>query len=532
MARIFVNNLTIFSDFVAKRSFLSKLVDARLILSYLHIIMKTGNHIIYNILIVKQCKTQYNSIRNAQQKEVEKMDPYQDLKEQLTQMQPQIIEAIQGVVRIPSVKSEAQPDAPYGPGPKAALQYTLKLAKSLGLKTGCMDNRVGWAEYGTGSEMVGVLGHLDVVPAGEGWNTDPFGAEIQNGILYGRGVLDDKGPVIGALYALKAIRDAKLPLRRRIRVLFGTDEEHGSSCMQYYNTHGGEQPTLGFTPDADYPLIYCEKGTTNVILGGEVKDRGNIRVLHFEGGTAANIVTPSCTLQVEGKLHVQEMPGIEVHYQDGCTTVTAKGKGAHGSTPELGENAAVKLLLAVQGNAFGGDFQKMADFITQMLAADTCGQKLGIYDHDPETGDTTVNLGIVHYDGTNLEMTLDIRHPKTTDPDRVKAQVLTAAKRYGLPVQKFWQVPLLYVAKSSPLVQTLLQVYTQETGKHAEPMAIGGGTYAKCFPNTVGFGPVFPGDENVIHQPNEHVEIEKLMRACRITAAAMAALAQIEQTNL
>lgn len=450
------------------------------------------------------------------------------LNEKMNQLQPQIIAAVQEAVRIPSVRENAQPGAPYGAGPKAALDHALQLAESLGFKTGCMDGRVGWAEYGSGKEMVGVLGHLDVVPAGEGWTADPFGAEIIDGVLYGRGVLDDKGPIIGALFALKAIRDLQIPLRRRIRVLFGTDEENGSSCMQYYNAHGGEQPALGFTPDADFPLIYCEKGTTNAILGGRVTDKGDITVLEMRGGTAANIVTPSCTLKAAGKLQVTEAPGISVRYENGCTTVTATGKGAHGSTPELGENAAVKLLRAVEKNRFGGDFQKMADFILQKLGTDTCGRRLGIFDHDNETGDTTVNLGIVRYDGKKMELTLDIRHPKTTDPSHVKKQIQQAAEAYGLPVQKLWQVPILYVPKTSPLVKTLLSVYTKQTGEHAEPLAIGGGTYAKCFKNMVAFGPVFPGEKDVIHQPDEHVEIKKLMRACQIIAEAMAALAQLE----
>lgn len=457
------------------------------------------------------------------------MDTYKELKQKMTEMQPEIIRAVQAAVRIPSVKGETQTDAPYGPGPKKALAYALQLAESLGLQTGSLDNRVGWAEYGSKAEMVGVLGHLDVVPAGDGWTTDPFGAEIKDGVLYGRGVLDDKGPVIGAIFALKAIRDLQLPLRRRIRVLFGTDEENGSSCMQYYNEHGGEQPALGFTPDADYPLIYCEKGTTNAVLGGKVQDKGRIRVLSFQGGTAANIVTPSCTLVAEGALQVQTTPGVHAVYENGRTTVTAAGKGAHGSIPALGENAAVKLLGAVHENDFGGDFQKLSDFILQMLGDDTRGKRLGIFDHDEETGDTTVNLGIVQYDGEQMKLTLDIRHPKTTDVKNVKDKVVQAAQKFGLPVQKLWQVPLLYVPKTSPLVQTLLSVYRQETGDQSEPMAIGGGTYAKCFANTVGFGPVFPGEEDVIHQPDEHVKIEKLMRACRITAAAMAALAQIDK---
>lgn len=451
---------------------------------------------------------------------------YEMINNKISEMQDEIIASIQDVVKINSIKSPAEPDAPYGRGAKDALDFTLALGEKLGFKTGNCDNRVGWIEYGDGEELVGVLGHLDVVPLGEGWNVDPFGGEIHDDKLYGRGVLDDKGPVIGAIYGLKAIRDLNLPIDRRIRVMFGTDEECGSSCVKHYIKSGEEMPTIGFTPDAEYPLIFCEKGMTNVTLGKKIKNSGNIKIINFEGGIASNVVTPKCKLTVTGDLKVSETDGITVQKSGDIITVEAIGLGAHGSTPHLGTNAAVKLLNAVKDNQFGGDFENIINFILKHLDGETDGKKLGIHYFDDETGETTVNLGLLNFDGDEMSFTLDIRYPKNADPENVKAQINEKAEKYGLDILSLEQTPILYVPKNSELIKKLMGVFTEQTGEHLEPLAIGGGTYAKAFPNMVAFGPMFPDDPEVIHQPNEYAEIPKLMKSFQITAAAMYELAK------
>lgn len=446
---------------------------------------------------------------------------YEKLNEKVLSMQEEILEAIRGCVAINSVKGEPAPDAPYGVGPKAALDYALELGKKLGFKTGNVGNRVGWVEIGEGEEMVAVLGHLDVVPLGEGWTYPPLGGEIHDGKMYGRGVADDKGATIGAFYALKAIRDLGLPIDRRIRIMFGTDEECGSSCVQYYIDQGEELPVMGFTPDAEYPCIFCEKGMTQYVMGKEITDPGQVEVVSFSGGTAANVVTPNCKLAVKGDIQVTEGEGITVTKKDGTTIVEAEGIGAHGSTPALGVNAAVRLLQAVKDVKFGGDFQQMADFILEKLGDETNGETLGVHYVDEETGETTVNLGVVQYDGKNLSLTLDIRYPKNASEEDVQNHTETAAAAYGLQVLKKTAMPLLYVPKDSELVQKLMKVYHEATGRDDQPLAIGGGTYAKAFKNMVAFGPGFPGGLEVAHQPNEYMEVETLMKSLQISAAAM-----------
>lgn len=458
---------------------------------------------------------------------------YDALNSRIEDMQEEILEAIRQSISIPSVKGAPMSGAPYGEGPKRALEHALELGKRLGFRTGSMDDRIGWIEYGEGEEMAAVLGHLDVVPEGDGWTYPPFGGEIHDNKLYGRGVLDDKGPVIGAFFALKAIRDLGLKTDRRIRVIFGTDEENGSSCVKYYVANGGEMPAIGFTPDAEYPLIFCEKGQLfwKLVRKQESAEKTGshaVRLIRLEGGTAQNVVTPRCVLEVEGTLPVKPQEGISVTEENGRTIVTAVGKGAHGSTPHLGVNAAVKLFRAIEGSDLEEGLECMRRFVLEKLGDSTDGSALGIRYQDEETGETTVNLGIVRGDQEELSLTLDIRYPKNGEREVMIEKVKAAAEEYGFTAKVNSEGRLLYIPKDSELVRKLRGVYREQTGTDPEPLAIGGGTYAKTFGNMAAFGPVFPGDPDLIHQPDECAEIGQILRSCQITAAAMYELAQKE----
>lgn len=451
---------------------------------------------------------------------------YEALDRKILEMQDEIIASIQKNVKINSVRGEEKPDAPYGEGPKEALLDLLELGEKMGFKTGHADYRMGWIEYGEGEEMVGVLGHVDIVPAGDGWDHPALGGEIHDGVIWGRGVIDDKGPTVGAIYAMKAIRDLNLPIDRRIRVLFGCDEECGCSCAEYYVNNGYEMPTIGFTPDAEFPAIFCEKGITIFTAGTKIYHKSRIDVECFEGGTAPNAVPGYCKLIVNGPLKVTETEGVSVTEEDGKTIVEAHGVSAHGSTPHLGDNAIIKLLIAVKENEFGGDFQQLVDFLLEKIGTETNGKSLDVNYVDDETGETTVNLGIVSCDGENIKFTLDVRYPKNAEAKVVDDKIINQINSYTLDVLDKSNQKLLYVPKDSELVTKLVKVYEEETGEKLEPIAIGGGTYAKEFPNMVAFGPTFPGDPDIIHQANERVEVAKLMRSFQITAAAMYELAK------
>lgn len=448
---------------------------------------------------------------------------YDKLDQKMLEMKDEIFAAVKENVAIESVKGEPEENAPFGAGPKAALDNVLELGARLGFKTVNLDNKVGWIEYGDGDEMAAVLGHVDIVPLGEGWNYDPLGCEIHDGKMYGRGVLDDKGPIIGAIYGLKAIRDLGLSIDRRIRIMVGTDEENGSACVKHYVNSGEEMPAIGFTPDAEFPVIFFEKGAVSGRIVKKLDEKPEVKVLSITGGTAANVVMPVCTMVVEGDFAFAESDGIKVTKEGGNTIIVSKGTSAHGSTPELGVNAGIQLFTALreQKVKLGGDLQKVVDFIMDKIGTDTEGEGLGIRYTDEETGTTSLCIGVIHCTEDECSFTIDYRYPNHTDSGEALARFENEARGYGLKPELRQSANPLYVSKESELVRKLVSVYREKTGDMTEPLAIGGGTYAKAFQNMVAFGPVFPGEPDVIHQPNECAEVDKLMQAFQIIAAAM-----------
>lgn len=421
----------------------------------------------------------------------------------LKEKEQEIIDSVLGCIKINSVESKPQEGMPFGKGVNDALEYTLSLAESMGFKTANIDGYAGYAEFGEGEEMVAILGHLDIVTVGDGWKYDPWG-EIVDGRIYGRGALDDKGPVIGALYALDAVRKAVGKLDRRIRIIFGTNEETGSRDMVRYN-ETEETPTMGFTPDADYPVIFSEKGIARIELKKTIQDGS---LLLAKAGKAVNIVPDTAAMSVMGG-------GGEVFH------LTAEGISAHGSTPELGQNAISQLMKQAAQQNICGDIKTFVDFYNECIGIETNGASLGIECSTEKFGDTTVNVGLLDGDDKELTLTLDCRYPVHENfPLRVK-ELEKKIEPYGIQCELIKNVEPLYVPEDSELVQTLQNVYNQQTGEESSPVVIGGGTYAKAVKNIVAFGPVFPGQENVIHQNDEYISIEHLMKNIEIMAHAI-----------
>ena len=267
------------------------------------------------------------------------------LKEAVAGRQEDLLQSLRESVQIPSVHGPAADGCPYGTEVRRCLNHALETAAKLGLSCTDMDHQIGWCEYGEGDEMVAVLGHLDVVPAGEGWSFDPFGGDIRDGKIFGRGTMDDKGPTLAALYAMAAIRDAGLPLRRRIRLLFGTNEETGSQDMKYYRAHGGELPVMGFTPDGEYPVINGEKGLVNVTFRKSYTQSGPVRLIRLSGGSAPNVVPASasaqlvCSPELAARLAAASTETVHCTIVEGGVVIEALCFSAHGSTPEQGTNA-------------------------------------------------------------------------------------------------------------------------------------------------------------------------------------------------
>lgn len=440
---------------------------------------------------------------------------------ELDARESELIESLQELIRIRSVGEEAGAH-PFGDGPHACLMACLALGERLGFRTASVDDMAGYVEYGSGEEMVAVLGHLDVVPEGDGWNYPPYGAVIDNGRLYGRGAVDDKGPTVAALYALRAIADSGVALSRRIRVIFGLNEEKGSLCIKHYVNKGEELPVMGFTPDGEYPIINGEKGIVTATFARRLSADGAKRIAAFSAGIAANVVpefaTAELTFAPEGKLPEKVSAA--------GTRVEARGVNAHGSTPELGENAIGRLLLALDGLGLSGDHGEAVHFLAEHIGMETRGKSLGIALSDDISGDLTLNLGVAKLEGDTLSVTINIRYPVTRKFEEFYPALVAKMAEGGFTETSLAHKQALYMPPESELIRCLSKVYEEQTGEPAQLISMGGGTYAKAMPNTVAFGPIFPGDEAVEHKPNEYIELSKLMKNAKIIAAAMYEMAK------
>lgn len=408
-------------------------------------------------------------------------------------MHTTLINDLATLIAIPSISTDPEGDYPFGKAPFDALQCALNLCQSYGFATKQCGNHCGWAEIGQGADIFGILVHLDVVPAGEGWETDPFTLVEKDGKLFGRGVIDDKGPAIAVIHAMKAIVDKKIPLTKRVRLIFGTSEETGSDADLAVYKQTEELPTMGFTPDADFPVVYLEKGIGEVELSMDLTASG---IFGATGGNAPNMVPDSCTLTYE---------------KDGqVMTVTTTGKSAHGSMPWLGENAIGKAMAQLP------DTLPIAKFYNQIIGMTIDGLGLNCHFADQDSGGTTVNPGMIAVVDGRVVITLDIRCAISATAQRLEQAIQKAVVPYGIEAKlTFWSDPV-YMDKESPFVQSLMQVYQDVTGVDMQPLIMGGGTYARSMDNIVAFGPVFPGRECTEHQANEYIYLTDLLQAKEI----------------
>lgn len=442
-----------------------------------------------------------------------------------------LIADLQGCIRIPSVYTDDNSGYPYGKPVQDCLEYVLGCAEKLGFTTVNMDNQVGWCEYGTGEEMVAVLGHLDVVPEGDGWTVDPYGGEVKDGRIYGRGTMDDKGPTMCALYALKAIAESGLPLQRRIRILFGLNEETGSADMAYYKAHGGEIPVMGFTPDGEYPIINGEKGLINEAYRCEFTQEGDLQVKSMWGGTAHNIVPNYakaefvCSADMAEKICAMAADKITCTKTEDGVLVEAAGVNAHGGTPWEGENAIGRLCQFLVKLPLTGKVATAVKFLAEKIGMECDGKSLGIAMEDEVSGILTMNLGVLRADATSMEVKLNYRYPVTKQFEDCGPQTQAAFAQAGFDRSVAGHKAKLYMPPEHPLVEKLLKVYADCTGLEPTPKSIGGGTYAKMIPNVLAFGPIFPGDEVREHKPDEFMELSRLLDNTNIMAEAMYALA-------
>ncbi|MBZ4663269.1 MAG: pepV [Caloramator sp.] len=455
----------------------------------------------------------------------------------IDELKDEIVKSTQEICRIRSVEGEAKEGKPFGEGVDEALNYALELSKRLGFKTVNLDGYVGYAEYGEGEDYVAVLGHLDVVPEGDGWKYPPYGAEIHDGKIYARGTMDDKGPIIAALYGLYAIKELGLKLDRRVRIIFGTNEETGSKDIEYYNRFE-KPPVLGFTPDAEFPLIFGEKGLTVFDI---VKDFNrkpeNIKIEYVKGGQRVNMVPDYCEAKLVGDVeyiksiifkHMEETEDkIEFEVEERGIVIKVYGVSAHGSTPELGENAIMKMMsLLGKLNLEDSDVKDFINFLNKYVGFETDGRSFGVYLEDEPSGKLSFNLGTIDLNEKGVRVGLNLRYPVTYKLEDMMNPFNERINECGIRVENFEHQAPLYFSKEHELIKKLMKVYEDYVGQRCEPIAIGGGTYAKEMANTVAFGPLFPGCEDVVHQANEYISIDDLIACAKIYANAIYELAR------
>ena len=492
----------------------------------------------------------------------------------------QAVASIAESIRFDSSLSESAPDMPFGKGAYECLHHFLSLAEKLGFETNNYDNYIGEVLFGEGEEEFAVLAHLDVVPAGSGWEKDPFGGEISDGKIWGRGAVDDKGPAICCLYALKALKDEGFVPHKKIKLIVGCNEEAGWGCIEHYKKCA-RLPEIGFSPDADFPVIYAEKGILHLRFHFPVT-RPPFHSL--EGGSTANMVCDYCTVtpRSTARLHTEHLT------QDG-KRFYFQGKSAHGSTPALGVNAIQPVLEL---------FRNTNASVKRVLEClfDDVYELRKLRD---QTGSLTLSPNIIKFRRGNLDVICDIRYPATMS----LSEVLAAVNRFGVKYETLHHQEPLFHAKSDLLIATLLSVYRECTGlpelpcvpaekqapeeeseiteseivENAEtesgqetiaetetesetedeaeteteeaaereegeteetteeepneeeeepydpvqPIAIGGGTYARALKHGAAFGPEMEGDEAVVHRPNEYITLDRVKLLLKIYKTAI-----------
>ena len=446
----------------------------------------------------------------------------------------EMIQDLGQLIRFPSLTDEehASADAPFGPAIYESLLWCLERAKADGFDVDNVDGYAGICSFNSDAKTsIGVLGHLDVVPVGEGWTKDPFGGEIEDGILYGRGSGDDKGPTIAAYYAMKLLKSLPQKPKKKIELILGVDEETGMRCMDYYKANR-KVADQGFVPDASFPVIYGEKGILNFSISG----RATSVIQHLVAGERPNIVIGKATVKIAGA-HDQEKLDFycqshqikaEAQTEEDGVSITFYGRYAHASLPEKGLNAAYHALNYV-GSAYDDELaQQLAT-----LAVGYLGEGLNIVFNGVYMGFLTANLGMVNISDGQYRLVIDIRYPNDLQYEALMGDIKTRVNE----VNESMQVEVLahkmphFVDPQSELVTTLVDVYQKYTNDHfTPPLTMGGGTYARTLDNFVAFGMNFihhplPDHVGQAHEKDEGIYLDDLFLASVIYAEALYRLA-------
>lgn len=453
----------------------------------------------------------------------------------------EMLSSLSKLISFPSISKETtNPNEPFGQDCNDVLNYILELGKSLGFGVKNVDNYCGYIEFGEGKEIVGIIGHLDVVPADNNWSFPPFEATLKDGKLYGRGAIDDKGPVIASLYAMKAVMDT-MNVSKRVRLILGLNEEKNWKCIEYYKKHE-EHPTIGFSPDADFPCIYAEKGLLSVFLKQQLSN-SNIKIIDIDtNNNAINVVPKYCKISLEiSSIDISSVLNfinsaiadfgfnIKLSIQGNIITLESYGIAAHAAHPDLGINAISNMLVLLHTiySHYNIPFQ-IAELFGKYIKTEYDGKSLDISFKD-ESGSLTLNVGTLSIENNLLSIGLNLRIPVTMDSDTISNTFSSIVKNEfnnNLEIEFTGHKSPLYIDKTNSLVKTLCDIFNKSTNSSEAPIAIGGATYARAFDNCVSFGANFPGDADMCHQVDEFIYIDKFILSSKIYAKAIYELAK------
>ncbi len=450
-----------------------------------------------------------------------------------------LVEAVSRLVSIDSVEGDGAPGAPFGPGPAAALEEALTIAKEWGLAAENHEGYVGTASLNDGEDALHILGHLDVVAPGEGWTvTQPYAPKLVDGLLYGRGTDDDKGPVIASLLAMKAVKDLGIPLKKNCKVIMGTNEESGSGDIAWYFARNPYAPAT-FSPDSGFPVVNTEKGGFRPSFSRSWPVQSGLpRVKWLHGGIRLNILPGDASAGVEGLTMYDIQPvarnitartGIKFTFahEDGLTVIRAKGEASHAAWPEGGNNAITGLvaLLCALPLAEGGCKEALDGLNALLPHGDYTGRALGIAQEEPVAGPLTVAFSLLEVGETGLEGRFDSRVPLCATEDNCLNVAKAAFEARGFAFEGSQSEPH-HVPADSPFIKTLLKRYEEYTGLKGECLSTGGGTYVHDIPGGVAFGCSLPGFDSHLHGPDERVRVSDLILSAKLFAHIIVDLCQ------
>ena len=459
----------------------------------------------------------------------------------------EMLASLSKLISIPSVAVEGEGEQPFGEEVDRAYKLMLQMGEEEDFSTFDADGYGGHIDFdGTGDGVIGVVGHLDVVPAGDGWDFEPYGGEIADGFVQGRGTMDDKGPVVASFYAMKALKECGFEPEKTIRLILGLDEETNWKGMMHYLEAAPDLPDAGFTPDGDFPVIRGEKGIlTFDIIAKFPKSRGKgLELSSITGGTVHNAVPDFAKAVVNDtagggyNLIRETVAGCAEKYgwDISCRGVgrsleiSVRGKSAHAAKPEQGVNA-ISILMDFLGRfTFLNDgIADFVEFYNSRIGNDLHGERIGCAFQDEDSGKLTFNAAVIEMDKNAAKLTVNVRYPISCSGEQVYAGIMEVLDEYGYGIVKGRERLPINIDADSPLVSVLTEVYRKHTDdRESEPLVIGGGTYARAFENVVAFGARIPGGPELGHQKNEKISADNMVRIAQIYAEALYELAKAE----